>query len=539
MDLVRQLRDVRFETAVRGYDYAGVDTFLATLRSDVADLQERYEAAQQRIAEFEAKGGTQDGNASEETEGELRRTLVLAQRLADETAADAKASADELVNAANQQAAETTSQAEADATEMREAAEAELVAAREEAETLRQRAGEEAEQSNSESRLRAQALLTDAETAGTERVVEIEGLAQAEVATMREPIREEVEQLEDVRSRLLSDIAELEAHLEAQRVRVRNAVEALRVGMSGSIQDLERVADDDELMAPQPAPEHSNASGADVAAAPDIEIQEAVQAQAAATTPTVEALAPEADRPQHAASDPDTQPLEVIESPEDVLETEVVDGAIAETEIVETISEPEVPEASIPEAVVEPEVSEAVVEPEVSEAVVEPEVSEAVVEPEVSEAVVEPKVPEVESEIPEVELEQPEVASVPDLETGAESMPDVMVEEVDSSMSVGGFAGGAIAGAAVGVAALSDNDGGDAVDLEATQSMATIEDLDQAEIVELDEEPGALFGTDVGADAEAVEAAVDSTTTPADVAAGGEGFVAKFASALDQLPIER
>ena len=495
MDLVRQLRDVRFETAVRGYDYAGVDTFLATLRSDVADLQERYEAAQQRIAEFEAKG-PQDGSASEETEGELRRTLVLAQRLADETAADAKASADELVNAANQEAAATTSQAEADATGMRETAEAELVAAREEAEALRQRAGEEAEQSNSESRLRAQALLTDAETAGTERVVEIEGLAQAEVAAMREPIREEVEQLEDVRSRLLSDIAELEAHLEAQRVRVRNAVEALRVGMSGSIQDLERVADDDELMAPQPAPEHSNASGADVAAAPDIEIQEAVQAQAAATTPTVEALAPEADRPQHAASDPDTQPLEVIESPEDVLETEVVDGAIAETEIVETISEPEVPEASVPEAVVEPEV-------------------------------------------PEVELEQPEVASVPDLETGAESMPDVMVEEVDSSMSVGGFAGGAIAGAAVGAAALSGDDGGDAVDLEATQAMATIEDLDQAEIVELDEEPGALFGTDVGADAEAVEASDDSTATPADVAGGGEGFVAKFASALDQLPIER
>ena len=504
MDLVRQLRDVRFETAVRGYDYAGVDTFLATLRSDVADLQERYEAAQQRIAEFEAKG-PQDGSASEETEGELRRTLVLAQRLADETAADAKASADELVNAANQEAAATTSQAEADATGMRETAEAELVAAREEAEALRQRAGEEAEQSNSESRLRAQALLTDAETAGTERVVEIEGLAQAEVAAMREPIREEVEQLEDVRSRLLSDIAELEAHLEAQRVRVRNAVEALRVGMSGSIQDLERVADDDELMAPQPAPEHSNASGADVAAAPDIEIQEAVQAQAAATTPTVEALAPEADRPQHAASDPDTQPLEVIESPEDVLETEVVDGAIAETEIVETISEPEVPEASVPEAVVEPEVPEAVVEPEV----------------------------------PEVELEQPEVASVPDLETGAESMPDVMVEEVDSSMSVGGFAGGAIAGAAVGAAALSGDDGGDAVDLEATQAMATIEDLDQAEIVELDEEPGALFGTDVGADAEAVEASDDSTATPADVAGGGEGFVAKFASALDQLPIER
>ena len=179
---------------------------------------------------------------------------------------------------------------------------------------------------------------------------------------------------------------------------------------------------------------------------------------------------------------------------------------------------------------------------EVPEAVVDLEVPEAVVDlevPEVPEAVVDLEVPEVEAEIPEVELEQPEVASVPDLETGAESMPDVMVEEVDSSMSVGGFAGGAIAGAAVGAAALSGDDGGDAVDLEATQAMATIEDLDQAEIVELDEEPGALFGTDVGADAEAVEASDDSTATPADVAGGGEGFVAKFASALDQLPIER
>ena len=168
MDLVRQLRDVRFETAVRGYDYAGVDTFLATLRSDVADLQERYEAAQAKLASLEADGPSE--GASSETEGELRRTLVLAQRLADETEADAKASADELVSAATQHAETTRAEAEAEAAEMRAAAEQELAAANEEAETLRQGATEEAEQANAESRLRAEALLANAEAASEEPV---------------------------------------------------------------------------------------------------------------------------------------------------------------------------------------------------------------------------------------------------------------------------------------------------------------------------------------------------------------------------------
>ena len=508
MDLVRQLRDVRFETAVRGYDYAGVDTFLATLRSDVADLQERYEAAQAKLASLEADGPSE--GASSETEGELRRTLVLAQRLADETEADAKASADELVSAATQHAETTRAEAEAEAAEMRAAAEQELAAANEEAETLRQGATEEAEQANAESRLRAEALLANAEAASEERVAEIEALAQNEVATMREPVREEITQLEDVRSRLLGDISDLEAHLEAQRVRVRTAVEALRVGMSGSIQDLERVADNDALMAPEPSPGHSNVSGADVVAAPDVEIQESVAAQAAPTAPTVDGLVSETEAPQHAAADGapdvDTEPIAVVD-----------DVELAE-------ATPDVVEATEFEADPVPEVMPEMAEPEV------PEVPDVEM-PEM----VEPGV----AEIPDVEMHEmvePDVAEIPDVEM--DSMPEVVVEDAGMAAPIAGVVGGAAAGA-VGAAAFSGLGSDDVIDLEATQAMPAVDDLEQADLVELDDEPDALFGTDVGADAEVADAEGESTSSPADVAAGSEGFVAKFAASLDQLPIER
>ena len=515
MDLVRQLRDVRFETAVRGYDYAGVDTFLATLRSDVADLQERYEAAQAKLASLEADGPSE--GASSQTEGELRRTLVLAQRLADETEADAKASADELVSAATQHAETTRAEAEAEAAEMRAAAEQELAAANEEAEALRQGATEEAEQANAESRLRAEALLVNAEAASEERVAEIEALAQNEVATMREPVREEIAQLEDVRSRLLGDISDLEAHLEAQRVRVRTAVEALRVGMSGSIQDLERVADNDALMAPEPSPGHSNVSGADVAAAPDVEIQESVAAQAASTAPTVDDLASETEAPQHAtadgAPDVDTEPIAMVD-----------DVELAEVT-------PDVVEATEFEADLVPEVMPEMAEPEVPE-VLDVEMPE-MVEPEV------PEVPDV--EMPDVEMPEmvePGVAEIPEVEV--DSMPEVVVEDAGMAAPIAGVVGGAAAGA-VGAAAFSGLGSDDVIDLEATQAMPAVDDLEQADLVELDDEPDALFGTDVGADAEMADAEGDGepTSSPADVAAGSEGFVAKFAASLDQLPIER
>ena len=119
-------------------------------------------------------------------------------------------------------------------------------------------------------------------------------------------------------------------------------------------------------------------------------------------------------------------------------------------------------------------------------------------------------------------------------------MPEVVVEDAGMAAPIAGVVGGAAAGA-VGAAAFSGLGSDDVIDLEATQAMPAVDDLEQADLVELDDEPDALFGTDVGADAEMADAEGDGepTSSPADVAAGSEGFVAKFAASLDQLPIER
>jgi len=289
MDLVRELKEVRFELSLRGYDCEAVDAFLAKLRSDVAAVQQESDAASSRIAELESQVQEGTGGASSETEGTLRRTLVLAQRLADETEIEAKQAAAELVDAATAEANDLRKSAEADATSMRESGESELSAARDEAASIRDVTSEEAAKARAESRQTVAGILEEAESRGAERVVVIEQAAQEQATAMREPIRAEVLELEDVRGRLLTDIAELEAHLEQQRVRVKTAVEALRVGMSGSIEDLERVADDDELLATQPAPEHSGASGTDVAAAPPVEIVDRVDG-AVPDAPTVDGV---------------------------------------------------------------------------------------------------------------------------------------------------------------------------------------------------------------------------------------------------------
>ena len=501
---------------MRGYDYAGVDTFLATLRSDVADLQERYEAAQQRLQELEAGGG--GGGATPETEGELRRTLVLAQRLADETEADAKASAEQMITAATEHADTTRAEAEAEAAQMRETAEQELANANEEADAIRQQTAEESEQASAKARERAEILLSNAEQAGTERVVEIEGLAQAEVAEMREPIRTEVEQLEGVRSQLLNDISDLESHLEAQRVRVRNAVDALRVGMSGSIEDLQRVAEDDALMAPQPAPDHSDATAADVAAAPPIEIQEAVAENAAPTTPSVDGLSAEpaevdeltaepaevdeltaepadaGDGPQHAvgASEggDDTQPIPVVDA-----------TAVDEDDAISVDEAPVLEEAA---AVEEADL----VHDDV------PLIEQAAA-------------PEETAVVDDVPVEASEVEEMPAAVVHDADMASA-AEMVDDGSNAG--LGIAAAGVAAGAGAVAMHDGG-------VEAVATAEELEEAELVLLDAEPDPMFGTDLGADAEVVEAA--DTSAPADIATDSAGFVARFASALDELPIDQ
>ncbi|MDW3179708.1 MAG: DivIVA domain-containing protein [Acidimicrobiia bacterium] len=473
MDLVRELKDVRFELSLRGYDCEAVDAFLAKMRADITNVQEENDAAAARIRELES--AVQDGGgASSETEGTLRRTLVLAQRLADETEAEAKKDAAEMHEAAVADAAQMRNAAENESRSMREEGKRELDNARDEAAGIRETVAEEAARLRAETRVESEKILAEAERRGMERVAELEQAAQVEAAAMREPIRTEVGELEVARAHVMADIAGLESHLEQQRVRVRTAVEALRVGMSGSIEDLERVADDDELLATQPAPAISGAGAADVAVAPDIEIVDRVAAQA-----------------------PDAPTADEVE--------DTVRSAPAAPEVDEAV---EAVEAAAP-------TTEAITDP------AEGVVADDVVNTDVVDAEVVVEAPDADGEI-----------IVDDLGPATEPIPVVDAAAFDDSSFVDDTA---TAGAESVI---------DEVVVEA--------DDDESELIELDDEPSALFGTDFSADADAVSIEEEYVPVPAatepvaalsddDEAGGDEAsgprFVERFAELLDAHPV--
>jgi DivIVA domain-containing protein len=499
MDLVRELKEVRFELSLRGYDCEAVDAFLARIRGDLTTVQSENDAAQGRISELE--GIVESGGGSAETEGTLRRTLLLAQRLADETEAEAKKAAEELAQSTTAEAEQMRASAEVESSSMRAEGERELSNARDEAATIRETSAEEAGRSRGEARVAAEQLLSDAEHRGMERVAALEQTAQEEAAGMREPIRSEVSELEDVRARLLGDIAGLERHLEEQRVRVRTAVEALRVGMSGSIEDLERVAEDDDLLAAQPIPTTSEASGADVPVAPDIEIvgRVAESAPEAATVDDIEAAVDTAQLEDTAQSQ-DPEPENDVEDSFDGLDTE------------------RIPVVEIDDAAVEEAPFDGLVFDGLAVDVLV--VNELVVNELVVNELVVDELPVEEVPFDELVVDVLVVDELP--------VDDMIVED----------------------AVILE---GEAVDDDVVV-VADEDDVAEAELVELDEEPSALFGTQLASDAKVTAVMADPTATvedglvdetPEESASVEEeveeapGFVDRFTELLDALPIGR
>jgi DivIVA domain-containing protein len=107
------VRNREFRTAFRGYNEEEVDGFLDEIEAELdrllkenAELRARATAVQQApVAQPQPTGST--GEAEEM----LRRTLLLAQRTADETVAEAKAEAERTVNDARAQASDLVTQA--------------------------------------------------------------------------------------------------------------------------------------------------------------------------------------------------------------------------------------------------------------------------------------------------------------------------------------------------------------------------------------------------------------------------------------------
>lgn len=88
----REIHEKQFHDAWRGYNQEEVDDFLDRIASTLDRLQRENRAYQQRISELD-----QAVAASRDTEEMLKKTLVTAQRAAEEAIATAKLKADNLI----------------------------------------------------------------------------------------------------------------------------------------------------------------------------------------------------------------------------------------------------------------------------------------------------------------------------------------------------------------------------------------------------------------------------------------------------------
>jgi cell division initiation protein len=103
----RELRDTEIKEGFRGYHRDDVDELLERAASTIEGLSERVRQASERMAD--AQNSSARSRDAEET---LQRTLILAQRTADEAIADAQKRARKMVDDAENRARTLVSEAE-------------------------------------------------------------------------------------------------------------------------------------------------------------------------------------------------------------------------------------------------------------------------------------------------------------------------------------------------------------------------------------------------------------------------------------------
>ena len=104
------VRNRRFKNAFRGYDETEVDTFLDEVEVELTRLLGEQDELRKKLQAAQAAPPPQ--TVQSEAEDMLRRTLVLAQRTADETVASAQAEAERMTSEAQTQAATLMQQAQ-------------------------------------------------------------------------------------------------------------------------------------------------------------------------------------------------------------------------------------------------------------------------------------------------------------------------------------------------------------------------------------------------------------------------------------------
>ena len=216
--VLRRIPELRFEEELRGYNKHQVDRVLenlAPLADEVDALLERLGEAERRAATAEARlmehGGPPPSDAPPATppadfDETLRNTLLLAQRTADTTVAEAKEEAARLVADATTESAGLRADADAAVAGLRADAEAEHAAAL-------ARASDE-----------ALAMVESARATIDERVAQAEEELRDAHEETRTALVDEIAALRDQRDRLAADVDRFEGHLAARREAVREAI---------------------------------------------------------------------------------------------------------------------------------------------------------------------------------------------------------------------------------------------------------------------------------------------------------------------------
>lgn len=114
----RELRDMDIREGFRGYNRDEVDELLERAAQTIEELQERIRKLSNQLAEVEAAPPAPA--PTREAEETIHRTLLLAQRAADEAVAEAQAEAARLVEEARGRAASVVADAEASARRLAE-----------------------------------------------------------------------------------------------------------------------------------------------------------------------------------------------------------------------------------------------------------------------------------------------------------------------------------------------------------------------------------------------------------------------------------
>ncbi len=180
----QRLSEVQFRQARNGYETGDVDAYVDRVNAALGQLQNQVRELRHRLHDAEGRAAS-----SGETEDTLRRTLVLAQRTADAAIAEARSESEAILSEASGRVDQMMRDAEFDA----------------------------------ERRVR------EAESQATLLRAEAEREARRVVEATRQPLLEEIRDLEQLRNFLNEDVTLLEESLDANRTRVRAVIEQLSV----------------------------------------------------------------------------------------------------------------------------------------------------------------------------------------------------------------------------------------------------------------------------------------------------------------------